>query len=106
LTLSLPAYSEINLFTPWKPEIKIINKLIPNNYHNFSELTPLRPIKSAIGPEVIAPTIAPKDKMEPNKEYCVRSMHKKNQRKQDQIQIQFASSDIKIHQAKGVYLST
>lgn len=33
-------------------------------------LTPLRPMKSAMGPLVIAPAIAPKVSMEPNNEYC------------------------------------
>lgn len=33
-------------------------------------LTPLRPMKSAMGPLVIAPALAPKVSMEPNNEYC------------------------------------
>ncbi|KAG9145714.1 hypothetical protein Leryth_011159 [Lithospermum erythrorhizon] len=37
---------------------------------NISTLTPFRPMKSAIGPLVIAPIIAPKVSMEPNNEYC------------------------------------
>lgn len=33
-------------------------------------LTPFRPTKSAIGPLVIAPIIAPNVKIDPNNEYC------------------------------------
>ena len=65
------------IFSPWIPQIKITNKLLAKNYYNFSKLTPLRPIKSARGPLVIAPTIAPKVKMDPNKEYCIQSIHQK-----------------------------
>lgn len=36
------------------------------------QLTHLRPMKSAMGPIVIAPIIAPKVSMEPNNEYCIQ----------------------------------
>jgi len=98
LTLSLPAYVPKSTFSH-------LNWLIPNNHQNFSELTPFRPIKSAIGPLVIAPTIAPKVKMEPNKEYCIQSVHEKARKIISNPGLVFHTG-IKIHKAKGIYLTT
>lgn len=52
---------------------KIIDNFLKDGI--FASLTPFRPIKSAIGPLVIAPIIAPKVNKEPKREYCITYTH-------------------------------